>query len=288
MFRRRFTSERVRKERRRSVLVRLALWVCLALACVALVWQVSRMALISIANVSVVGVKTVSTTEIFERVQSELQGTHWFLFPKRNVFFVRTKHIEAMLLAAYPRFARVDIDRVGFTKLHVAVTEREPRSLWCDGGTCYFMDSSGFVYIEAPTFKYGSAFVTYSGGDVNVTAPVGSVFLPREDFYALALFIEDLSVAHLETTAVRHLDDRIAIRVVPLMTDGRSGSFEVYVSATSSYVVALQDFTTITSSDEFKAEVSSLSDLEYIDLRFGNKVFYKKKANAVEFSASDE
>lgn len=279
MIGRRFTSERIRRERRTHFLLLALVWFTFLVVCVLLVSQISHMRDIRIAKISFVGNKNVATEALAPLVLSEISGSYWRLFPKRNVFLVRTRILEQSLESAYPRFKRVRVDRKNLTTLSITIEEREPFAFWCtDTSTCYFLDRDGFVFAPAAQFLKSNSFVRYSGGAVVSTTPIGSQFAERAVFGMLQTFLTDLkNRLGLRAVRVTQEGNHWVIAVAP---SGSVGIFSLLVTLAPSYEQALSDFETITSSPDFKEAVTSLSNLEYIDLRFGNKVFYKLKVSA--------
>ncbi len=284
MLRRRFTSERIRQERRKSFFVACGLWVVLVASAVFLLSQLTYIHELSIQRVSIKGMKTVPEAELFAFVKPYLEGSYFHLFSKRNVSLVRTHVLEEALIAAYPRFERVNVSRRGFNVLGVTVRERDPFAVWCSAQEhCYYVDKAGLVYAPSPNFLSGVSFMRFGGGDVASTSPVGSHVLTEENFSALNSFVDELSKYTLKTTRIEDADGTVTLT---LWTDERAdtapSSFSLLVTASSSYAQALNDFSVILDSPEFKKEIPSLSLLEYIDLRFDNKVFYKTKREVVE------
>ena len=280
MLRRRFTSERIRQERRRSFFVACVLGVVLFASSLFLLSQLSYVHELSIQRVSIKGVKTVPEGDVFNLLQPYLEGSYFHVFSKRNVSLIRTHVLEEVLYTAYPRFERVNVSRRGFSVLWVMIRERDPFAVWCSATEqCYFLDRTGLVYAPSPNFLSGVSFTRFGGGGTSSTTPVGSRFLPEEDFTSLNGLIGDLSKLSLKTTRIEHKDGNIDITV---WTDEHAttapSSFSLFVTASSSYTQAINDLTVILDSPDFKKEVHELSLLDYIDLRFDNKVFYKTKS----------
>ena len=280
MIGRRFTTERIRVERRKQFLLTWTLLLLLVLSCVFLLSQLSHLKELSIDRVSIRGTMTVSRTEIFNLVAQHLECSYLRLFSKRNVLLVRTHEIEKELETLYPRFEKVNVSRRGFDVLVVNVRERDPFGIWCDDSNdCYFLDRTGFVYAPAPTFVSGTTFVRYEGGMTSSSTPAGSHFVSEEEFKILDTLFDDLEEKNLHTSRVDLKDKSLELLVRPDITSGIGdvATFSLFLTASSSYTQALSDLSVILDSPEFKVDVPDLAFLDYIDLRYGNKVFYKKK-----------
>ena len=94
MIGRRFTTERIRVERRNRFLVTWLLWLILLIASVFLLSQLSHLKELSIDKVSIRGATTIARKEIFGVVAPHLEGSYLYLFSKRNVLLLRTHYIE--------------------------------------------------------------------------------------------------------------------------------------------------------------------------------------------------
>lgn len=280
MIGRRFTTERIRVERRNRFLVTWLLWLILVIASVFLLSQLSHLKELSIDKVSIRGATTIARKEIFGVVAPHLEGSYLYLFSKRNVLLLRTHEIEDELKELYPRFEKVNVSRLGFDVLSVNIRERDPFGIWCnDSDNCYFLDKTGFVYAPAPTFVSGNTFIEYGGGMTSSTSPSGTRFLLEEDFKNLSTLFKDLDEKGMRASRASMEDSSLELLVRPKITAGigDSATFSLFLTATSSYTQTLSDLSVILDSPEFKIDVPDLAFLDYIDLRYGNKVFYKKK-----------
>ncbi|MEK7606102.1 MAG: hypothetical protein AAB458_00680 [Patescibacteria group bacterium] len=280
MIGRRFTTERVRVERRRRFLVMWIIRIVLVLSCLFLLSQLSRLSQLSINRVVIHGITTVSHRDIFNLIAPEFEGSYGYIFSKQNILFIRTHKLEGILTNAYPRFDRVNVSRRDFDVLAVSIREREPFAVWCvNDSKCYFVDTSGFVYAPSPTFLTGGTYIRYGGGLTSLTEPVGSWFLPEEEFKTLNALFDELDTKGIITSRSDVTDTSVTLTVRPSVSSGigETATFKILLTASSSYTTALNDLSVILNSSDFKTEIPDLAYLEYIDLRYGNKVFYKKK-----------
>jgi hypothetical protein len=67
----------------------------------------------------------------------------------------------------------------------------------------------------------------------------------------------------------------------------RRGTVHLLVQRNADYADVLTNLKTIIESEDFKKAIE-LERIEYIDLRFGNKIFYKEKEGAIEIPALKE
>ncbi len=237
------------------------------------------------------GSTRISHVEIYGADQSyaaiataAMQGTYLGIIPRDSTFFYPASSIRSGIIAAHPDVAAVALFRNGRTGLSIRVDERAPIARWCGAspsglatstppvpGDCYLFDASGFVYGTSSASSPDSpqaaqpinAFVVYeppaSAGD-----PIGSTLPNAAAFPAAFDFARELTTFGSPVTQVvirgDEVDDYLA-----------SGTRITYVlgSEQSAYAAlssAQSDFNLANGS------------VDYIDLRFGGKVYLKKKA----------
>lgn len=211
-------------------------------------------------------------------VRSELKGRYLGLFSKENSFLFPRRAIERAVLSEFQRVRSVEVARKGLNTVIVVVEERKPRALWCEGNTpflkgkslteCYFLDNSGFIFSHSPDFSR-NVFVRYFGG-VSATNTIGS-FFAQAQFAEYDFFVQSLRGEKLP------ISDMVLLH---------SGDIELYLeSGVKILFEARQDLGTILSNIKLLIEREELALLsttprfEYIDLRYGNKVFYKSKGS---------
>lgn len=258
------------KARRRRMYRRLAFVFCglLLLACGLLV-AAAHAPFLQITAVHVSGVATLATSSVQEFVGKELEGNYWFVLPKHNIFLYPKQTLRDGLFSHYPVLASVEVKAENFHAISVALVEREPRALWCaDAGVCYFMDENGIVYAEAPVFS-SPVYVPYFGAVSGNNLP--KQFLTAEQFGALAALVDataqKLSAEQLQKVAV---DDHQDVRM-----EFASG-FALLFSLRDQGGDVFERLTLALTAEPLT--IHKLSDFEYLDLRFGDKLYYKLKS----------
>lgn len=260
---------RARRKRRR---VRLGIAaVAAALLLLALLVGLSYLPFLQIKEVRVSGKQTFASSTIQTYVESQLQGRYWLLFPKKNILLYPKRAISAGLLSRFPELKVADVHAVNFHAIAAAVIERQPRALWCMQGeiptttsACYFMDEEGVVYAPAAAAA-GDALVSYQGA---APGPLPKPYLDPEKFRSLSALIDAL--------AQKYPGNPIKLVAV----DG-SGDVRAYFKQNFMLMFTLADaggdvferFNLALTADPFKAH--ALYNFEYLDLRFGDKLYYK-------------
>lgn len=279
---RRFTSERIRKAHHKRVALHVSLWVGLVVAIFLLVLALFSSKQIAIKTVSFQGNKVVSDEELLAAVVPHLEGAYAHLFSRRNIVIFPRKAIEADILSSFVRIESVAVDREGLSKIIIAVVERDSTGLWCGSSptaSCYFIDETALAFAVAPRLN-GRSFIVYERA--LPLKPIGKTLEPYEDFVELSHLIDSVATLGFNTRRVVWKEDALEL-VTMFSTRIGEESVHLRVPLTGPYEQTFTNLASIVQSQENKKigadeEPFVFADLEYIDLRFENRIFYKEEA----------
>ncbi len=245
-----------------QILVGATISVVIALGITA-IYFLTRINSLQITSIEVIGGETISHQSIIGIVNNELDGVYLKLIPKRfrplYPHDVIIDHIQAE-----DRMKNVQV-RVDNQVLTVVFEEYIPYALWCehkDSNSCLFMDSVGFAFSKAPTLE-GSAFVRYVEEGVVPEAKYSafeSSYIKNTQSFIEGLE-QTLSLYVTHVTKVGNYDSEYTI----------SGGAVIKVSERIPMEKTFANLETVLRSKEF--EHIEPGSFQYIDLRFGDKVF---------------
>jgi cell division septal protein FtsQ len=218
----------------------------------------------AVRDVAVEGAVRLPAEALSASVESGLQNEGFQLFSRRNIFLYPAGAIEETLREEFPRIQKVSLSRNALLAQAVTVTveERKPYASWCDADSaCFVMDKSGFIF-DATGEPPEKAYV-FRGG-LAPFEPIGQTFL-RGSFYTMIKLLEDVTAAGYTPEGITVESEKDFS--IPL-TDGPRLLVPFDMETTD----ILRNLETTLSADAVKDRLSSL---EYIDLRFGNRVYYK-------------
>lgn len=233
----------------------------------------SRLDRMMISESVISGNGTISSTTIQNEIQGYLAGTYFSLVPRGNILVYPKSTIINGLLASYPRIRSVTMG-VGGTKLDVHIEERKPFALWCGNepdqatSSCYFMDRDSYVYAPAPDFT-GHVFFKYFGAPAQVSSgddAVGSTYMSREEWGGIQLLIETIGSMDMTPVSLRQIND------TDLALALESGT-EIIFGREQDLATVVDNLRSVVSAEPFNGTLDPT--LEYIDLRFGDRVYYK-------------
>lgn len=263
---------RVRRREKRMVFAGLCLVFVAALA-YAVHW-LSYLPSYTIQRIEVTGVSTLDPRAIEAQVRDAL-GTDGGYISARNLFWYDARAIEQALEADVYHVARAAVSREGMlsTTLRVAIDERAPFARWCTGeDDCYLIDETGFIFERlgaSTTREFAEPFIFW-GGVASTTEKLGAFVAPARFPSALAILRALGQAGYAPLRADIDSDTDFSI----LFESG----FRLYVSFGAEPPTLVRNLKLIFASEPLKER---LADLEYIDLRFGNRIFYKLRGEDV-------
>lgn len=241
--------------------------------------------------VKVSGTVAVSPSAIASSTEKFLTGRYLFTVPRANVLFYPKRSIERDILERYLRVARVEARFKNFHTLNISVTERKTEALWCrsilvqerDVGEtrddCFLLDGDGFVFdkfdladqtspdvLKFVTPSRFPAYVKFYGGFSSTTGPIGQTYLSSARFQELLQFSENLIPLGATVLAFRERPDNdLDVEL--------SGGGRLVINRESDLSSTISNFQSMIFEPNFGG-MEGLKKIDYIDMRFGNKIFY--------------
>ncbi len=230
---------------------------------------------IRIHTVALEGVKTANAEELEKVVQEKISKKYFFVIPANNIFLYPKKDIVKELLSQFPILKSVSVRATNFESISVEVAEREVYALWCGASPtiespCALMDENGLTFGLAANFS-GDAYYEYYGG-ATTTVGFKSAYAPKQflnpdDFHKLSTLVKALANSQPKTQVSRIVVDENGdvkvsfengFRIIFALKDAGGDVFERYSLALAAAPFANRP----------------INDFEYLDLRFGDKLYY--------------
>jgi len=252
-----------------------AVLACLIVALITGIYYGTRIESKQIKGVQVVGGQTIPHRDIEQIVNNTLVGHYYRLVPKRFTWtYPKTQIVNSILAVDRVKNVQVELSK---KELVVVFDEHTPEALWCDEGglPCLFMDRSGYAFAEAPELS-GGALVRYVATGVKPEKDTSQ--FTAEFITANEVFIEQLAdeLGLYITQVVKGGEDDIDYKV--------SGGGIIKTSQLISLPTTFSNLKTILLSEEF-AHLEPGS-FQYIDLRFGDKVFVNEELPSLSSATS--
>jgi hypothetical protein len=220
-----------------------------------------------IKNSYVEGNRVLSDNKLQASVNEYLDGRFVYILPNRNAFIFNSEDLKNFLVKKHPTIKTIDVTQKVPDDLFIKVTERQPHALWCNAvpSDCFFIDSMGYAYDNAPYFSK-PLFTVYELPGAELTKNV----LDQKAFDFSQKIVNGLYTRGALVQKVKPMGDGLfqfdiilknQINITSVTTNLSIGYEE-----TISRIVSLLD-----SDDVLK---HSNTNLNKIDVRYGNQVVY--------------
>jgi hypothetical protein len=270
-----YTSARSRHRKRPRFNLRLgAILAALAFISAASIY-VLRYPEWQLLQINVSGTRSLLGEEIKSIIWEETSESYARLIPKRSIFLLKEKDLASKLKQEFPRIREVSFERDLPAGLLVSIVEREPWAIACNDNftpenpedvDCVFVDLKGVAFDQAPD-STGSLVIK-----IKTNFPKLSLGEPILDT-ALAEYLQNFG-KKIESgigskVIVYELSSVLAGEFRMTLNDG----FALIVTKGADAENVLKILKTVLEEEVKEKRMS----LEYVDLRFGNKVFYRFK-----------
>jgi hypothetical protein len=243
---------------------------------------VCRIPRLNIQEIKVTGNKVLDTEDMVSYIKSEITGKYFWLIPKSSIFFYSKNSIKNTLSEKYKRLKDIELSIVDRNNLQVSVSEREAVYTWCGEDmealnaiatdmtpkkeSCFFVDKEGYLLDEAPYFS-GDVYFKFFG-----RAPGGRFLSP--DVFDKLIFLKN-AIEHMGLDPkILYLQKNDDIKIY---LSGKNQP-EIIFKLDSDFQKIAENLGAAIGVEPLRTDLKNkYSSLLYIDLRFGNKVYYKFK-----------
>lgn len=221
--------------------------------------------LFEIKEIKISGNRVIGSEEIQNSLDSFLFEKVLIFFNQNNVFLATRSRLAETLISDFPRIFSIEINKNVFKKtIDFKIIERKETGIFCKKD-CYYIDKKGVIFEEAPQTSGTLILVIkdYSEGEVEI----GKNVIEKEFMTELI----DLRSYLLSQLGLKVLDFTIGPDPLKdLKIDTNEGWYILFDKS--------QDLKNQLEALELVLEKKIKEvrkDLEYIDLRIENRVYYK-------------
>ncbi|MFH1552010.1 MAG: FtsQ-type POTRA domain-containing protein [bacterium] len=218
-----------------------------------------------IKNINIEGNYILNKQEIEENIKNSISGKLFYVLPKNNILIISTEEINNNLAENFLRIKNLEVAKNFPDSLDIKISERKTYGLFCKENGCFFLDKNGYVFSKS-IFVSGDIFIKFLDERENNNITFKTYLLDINEFAQIRDFIDGLKT------------ESVMISQVVFKKDGlfefqTEEGWYILLSERSDYKLSLDNLK-IALINQIKEK---RPELEYIDLRLENKVFYKFK-----------
>lgn len=216
-----------------------------------------------IGSIDVSELKTLPQNEIKEVSKEILSVKLMGILPADNILLAPTEKIEAELKSRFLRIKDVKISRHWPDILKMDVLERSTWGVYCRKDDCYLNDDEGFLFASAPEFEGNLLLKLRDERSPVRQFSIGDFILNQKNFTLISEFKNEMEKAGKYILKIILKDDQQEFYLE---------NWKIILDFEVNKETAIKNlFLTL-------AEIGALENrLDYIDLRFNDKIFYKFK-----------
>ena len=220
-----------------------------------------------IEKINVFGNRFIDTDLVKAEINNELSGKYIFLIPKKNFLFIPKSQIRKKL-ESNVTIENIEITKSDLQTITIEILEYKPIASYCvTENDCYFVNKFGTFFVKAPEVYLDNLIELKTtkefGGEI-----LGQNFVDKDIFEKLLEKIDLLKGENIEIREIYTEDfETFNLKTIsgPTIIVEKEDKPEEIISNLKSAI-----------NQESINEVQ-FNNIDYIDLRFEDKVFYKLK-----------
>lgn len=238
---------------------------------------------LTIVSVNIFGCEKISENSIRDMANNHMSGKYLAIFPKDNLLMaaINRKKIAADIMASYKEIEKVDIKPIFPSAMDITIRERQLLMGLCASGECYLIDENGIAYKRSSQEELDSfGVVTLTDSEnikINLDENAIDAKTPAYLEEARNKLKDDLEIEagnNFETPSIVSTDMRLPL----------NEGWKIYFSSDIPLEKEIEMLKAVLR-DKIKDQ---RANLEYVDLRSDNKVFYKLKEQPPEVNSNTE
>ena len=234
-----------------------------------------------IINVEIKGNQTIDSKDVIALVSQQLTKNRFFIFNQDSIFFFSKRQAKKVLNENYS-LENVKVNKDFFNAIVIEIKEIEPALVWIFGGKQFYLNKEGGVIKEVglsdlnvqpgeegtEIIRVGSSIYDYpTVYDLSDKEPIPGQLVASEEFINF--------ITELDSALRDNADFEVSYYTIPTLYAEEATMFtnegwQVHFKTTDSVIAQVNRLFLI-----LQRKVENRSNLQYIDLRFGDKIFYK-------------
>lgn len=223
---------------------------------------------LKIKNIIITGNERIETEQITAAAREILERKKFFIFSGDNILLVNSQNLSRELKEKIAAIDELNVERdFGQKELRLELKERKGWAVWCrnESEECFYIDEKGVIFRAAPRF-YGDLVLKIMDSRSEILGPGKTILDPE-----LLKKIREFQTNIFQVQG-------IAINTIEISPDlvfklGTRDGWHIILDSQTDTVLAAENLKLLLSS----AIKDGAGELDYIDLRFPDKSFFKFK-----------
>lgn len=232
--------------------------------------------LAEIKNISVEGNIIVSSDSIVQEIQSQIQNKNFLYIPKKNFFFISEKELQQNILNSFPKIKNAEVKKVFPNQIKISVNEYDLIPVVCidnENGQCFILDKNGTLIENAdfnsPKLQQNKTVLIIDKNKEDIVE-TGKEFIFENKLNNIIFLGEELTYT-LQTKIQQPYT--IPARGASEVRFDTSEGWYLQVDTVDNPEITLKVLN-LFFEQGLKEEIRRY-DLEYVDARTNEKIFYK-------------
>jgi hypothetical protein len=279
-----YRSSKLEQKKKKKRIIKIILAVILSISIIFLLSYYSKHPKVVINNIIISENEFVDDELVLKTVEEILSRKYVWLFAKSNFLLVPRDQIKREILETQKSISEISIKVKQINNLYIEIVEHAPVAKWCGAditkkNECYLINEQSLIFAKensinpkiVPIFHSTISMENKIENTVDgsqQTDVINMEYMDGEVFKNILTFVKNLNQFEITPTYISTEDyETFAVRAMSgpyLLIDKRIEPNEV-----------LSNLQTVIEIEEINK--AQFKNLEYIDLRFGNKVYYKIK-----------
>ncbi|XKT75089.1 MAG: cell division protein FtsQ/DivIB [Patescibacteria group bacterium UBA2103] len=215
---------------------------------------------VRVENISVSGLEVIEPHKIGDAVKELIAGSYFHIFPKDSIFLLPVEEVKETLLVTFPRLESIEVSKTGFKDIELSAIERIGSYMWCGVSTstpCLLTDSTGFIFAEEE-----KDLPKVYGRLAHEGSPLANTVFEENALEKVHILNEALKEVGVSVVRVEFVEpDEVLLTL-------SSGPVVQYVLGEEEIIA--ETFPSVLDG------IENLEEIEYIDMRFGKRVYIKR------------
>lgn len=234
---------------------------------IALSWFIFASSFWKIKEVSINGLDRMSNDEILKLVTEQIRARNWLLIPQNNLLFFNQKSFLAGIQERY-RFQDIQIIKKWPNKLLVEVKEKTLACIWNEADKYYYADTEGYILSEVSPLELTGKSHPLISNESNLKVDNSKILVDTSYIAsAVDLFKKLAAKTALEINIEKFIVDKDVNTIKILTNEGVRISFNTQDDLDRQIEKLL-----LIKKEKLKED---FKNKKYIDLRFGDKVYFQ-------------